>query len=118
MPSGIVTNTTRKYASASGMLWPGVLSARSSAGANSEPTMPITIEATMQNPSPLPKVVRAPMMSRAPKYWPTRTVVAMPKPNTAANSRNMTTLALAVAASALLPISRPTQIELIEPFSV
>jgi len=75
--------------------------------------------ATMvQNPTPAPKVRRAARMSPAPKCWPTRTVVAMPNPNTAANSRNMMTLALAVAASALSPSSRPTQTALIDPFSV
>jgi hypothetical protein len=42
----------------------------------------------------------------------------MPKPKTAAIVRNITMLTLAVAASAELPISRPTQIELTVPFSV
>ena len=41
----------------------------------------------------------------------------MPNPNVAANTRNITTLALAVAASALPPSIRPTQIALTVPFS-
>jgi hypothetical protein len=57
-------------------------------------------------------------MRRAPKFCPTRTVVAMPKPNTAAIIKNMMMLTLAVAASALSPISLPTQMELMVPFSV
>src|SRR5436305_15279627 len=44
-------------------------------------------------------------------------VEAIPKPNTKAVSRNMTMLALDVAASALSPRKRPTQMALIVPFS-
>jgi hypothetical protein len=65
-----------------------------------------------EKPTALPKVRRAPSMSRAPKRCPILTVPAMPKPNDALSSRNMMMLALAVAASASSPISRPTQIEL------
>src|SRR5947209_13590535 len=46
-----------------------------------------------------------------------RMVEAMPNPNTNAVSRNITMLALEVAASAPSPRSRPTQIALIVPFS-
>src|SRR3546814_14150450 len=46
------------------------------------------------------------------------TVAAMPKPKKAPNIRNMMMLALAVAASALLPRNCPTQIELTEPDNV
>ena len=56
-------------------------------------------------------------MSRAPKRWPILTVPAMPNPKARLETRNMMMLALAVAASAASPISRPTQIELIVPFS-
>src|SRR5690606_7682449 len=65
----------------------------------------------------VPKVRRAPSRLRAPKRWPILTVPAMPKPNAAEDTRNMMMLALAVAASAASPISRPTQIELIVPLS-
>ena len=41
----------------------------------------------------------------------------MPKPNTVPSIRNMTRLALAVAVSAASPRKRPTQIELMDPFS-
>ena len=41
----------------------------------------------------------------------------MPKPNTNEISRNMTILALDVAASAFSPRKRPTQIALTVPFS-
>ena len=50
----------------------------------------------------------------APNAWPMRMVEAMPKPNTKAISRNMTMLALEVAASASSPRKRPTQIALID----
>src|SRR5947209_12816803 len=46
-----------------------------------------------------------------------RMVEAIPKPNTKAVSRNITMLALEVAASAPSPRKRPTQIALIVPFS-
>ena len=52
-----------------------------------------------------------------PNAWPMRMVEAMPKPNTKAVSRNMTMLALDVAASASSPRKRPTQMALIVPFS-
>ena len=74
-------------------------------------------ESPRQNPTAVPKVRRAASMFRAPNAWPTFTVAAMPKPNTAAKTRNITTLALAVAASALAPSSRPTQTELTDPLS-
>src|SRR5436305_798593 len=44
-------------------------------------------------------------------------VEAIPKPNTKAVSRNITMLALDVAASAPSPRKRPTQMALIVPFS-
>src|SRR4051812_10189923 len=46
-----------------------------------------------------------------------RMVEAIPKPNTKAVSRNITILALDVAASAPSPRKRPTQIALTVPFS-
>src|SRR5206468_13120130 len=46
-----------------------------------------------------------------------RMVEAMPNPNTNAVSRNITMLALEVAASAPSPRRRPTQIALMVPFS-
>src|SRR4051794_36819776 len=46
-----------------------------------------------------------------------RMVEAIPKPNTKAIKRNMTILALDVAASASSPRKRPTQTALIDPFS-
>ena len=62
--------------------------------------------------APTPR--RTSSMSPAPKAWPMRTVAAMPNPNTSAKIRNMTMLALAVAARASLPIKRPTHTALIE----
>src|SRR6185369_10462207 len=82
------------------------------------PNTATTSESMTQKPVPAPKVCREAAMLRAPKCWPTLTVVAIEKPNTAENSRNMITLALAVAASALSPISRPTQTALTEPLRV
>src|SRR5688500_713199 len=70
-----------------------------------------------EKPTDVPNVRRAPSMSRAPKRWPILTVAAIPKPNAAPATRNMMMLALAVAASASSPISRPTQIELTVPES-
>src|SRR5690606_16125818 len=70
-----------------------------------------------EKPTAVPKVRRAPSISRAPKRWPIFTVPAMPKPNAAPATRNMMMLALTVAASASSPIRRPTQIELIVPLS-
>ena len=69
------------------------------------------------NPTAEPNARRAPSISRRPTDWPIRIVAAMPNPNTAENIRNMMMLALLVAASAPSPRKRPTQIELIEPFS-
>jgi hypothetical protein len=65
----------------------------------------------------VPNVRRAASTLPAPNDCPTFTVAAMPKPNTAAKTRNITTLALAVAASARSPSRRPTQIALIDPLS-
>lgn len=70
-----------------------------------------------QKPTTVPNVRRAPSMSLAPKRCPILTVPAMPKPKAVLDSKNIMILALAVAANAASPISRPTQIELTVPFS-
>ena len=69
------------------------------------------------DPPAVPNTRRAPSTSLRPHAWPMRMVEAMPKPNTKAVSRNITMLALEVAASASSPMKRPTQIALMVPFS-
>ena len=96
----------------------GVESRCNSLGDQIQPISAITADISTQKPRPEPNVRRAASTLRAPKCWPTRTVVAEPKPNTNANIRNITPLALVVAASAFSPSSRPTQIALIDPLSV
>ena len=95
----------------------GVASTRRIASANSQPSNAIRTDPTPTSPIAEPSARRAPSMSRRPIDWPTRMVAAMPNPNTALKVRNMMMLALLVAASAPSPRKRPTQIELIEPFS-
>src|SRR3546814_652601 len=62
---------------------------------------------------------RPPRSTRMTHSFPTRrsSDLAIARPNTPANSRNMIRLALVVAASARAPRKRPTHIELIEPLS-
>src|SRR3954469_21433954 len=60
---------------------------------------------------------RAASTSLRPHAWPMRMVEAIPNPKTNEVSRNITMLALDVAASALSPRKRPTQIALTVPFS-
>src|SRR5438445_1729249 len=65
----------------------------------------------------VPNTRRAASTSLRPHACPIRIVEAIPKPNTKAVSRNITMLALDVAARAPSPRKRPTQIALIVPFS-
>src|SRR5256885_14522781 len=77
--------------------------------------MPMVINA--KAPAAVPNTRRAPSTSFRPQAWPMRMVEAIPKPNTNEVSRNITMFELDVAASALSPRKRPTQIALIVPFS-
>src|SRR3546814_2489064 len=83
-----------------------------------QPTIAMTTEKISARPITPPVARRAASMSPRPIDWPMSTVAAMPKPKKAPNIRNMMMLALAVAASALLPRNCPTQIELTEPDNV
>src|SRR5690606_2207578 len=96
---------------------PGVASQSSKVGAPSQPIAATVRVSMKEKPMAVPKVRRAPSRLRAPKRCPIFTVPAMPKPKAAEETRNMMMLALAVAARASSPIRRPTQIELIVPFS-
>ena len=117
-PNGIETMITRKYANASGCASGGVDIRRSSWGAKIQPSSAMIAESPVQNPTPPPNASRAPTMSRAPNLRPTSTVVAIPNPKTVPNAKNISVLALAVAASAFSPSSRPTHTVLIEPLMV
>src|SRR4249919_2026542 len=114
---GMAMKITRRYASASGAASAGVPSTARIAGDRNQPATAIRMVAKPKAPAAVPKMRRAPSTSFRPQYWPIRMVEAMPKPNTNAFSRNITILALDVAASACSPRKRPTQMALIVPFN-
>ncbi len=68
-------------------------------------------------PVAVPMTRRTDSTSRRPIFCPIKMVVAMEKPNSAENIRNMISPALADAARASSPRNWPIQIELTELFS-
>src|SRR4051794_1998015 len=79
--------------------------------------MAIRMLVSSNDPAAVPNTRRAWSTSFRPHAWPMRMVEAMPKPNTNEVNRNITMLALEVAANAPSPRKRPTQIALTVPFS-
>src|SRR3546814_16557426 len=86
-------------------------------GAASQLAMVISTPAIRNRPPLVPTARRIFATSPRPALCPTRIEVAIARPNTPANSRNMIRLALVVAASARAPRKPPPHTELIEPLS-
>ena len=86
-------------------------------GLKNQPPIATKTLSRLKKPTAVPKARRAASTSRRPNACAIRIELAMEKPKVKALARNITMLALAVAASASSPIRRPTQAELIDPFS-
>jgi hypothetical protein len=96
----------------------GVLMARSRRLLRNQPPADISMESNAKNVALVPTTRFASRRLPAPICWPTRMVADIERPNTPPNRRNITLLALEVAASDASPRNRPTQTVLTEPFSV
>ena len=107
----------RRYASAKGSAAGGVSIHTSTWRAAGMPIAAITTDSPMKNVALVPITQRACFRSSRPIACATRMLAAMPTPNTAPSSRNITLFALAVAVSACSPRKRPTHTALMEPLS-
>src|SRR5689334_12486634 len=115
--NGTARKMMRRYVTAKGRASAGVPMRCNIASQQKKPMAAITADVLVKNVALVPITRLAYVTSFRPRAWPTKIVVAIPKPNIALMRKNKIALAFDEAVSADSPRKRPIHIALIEPLS-
>jgi len=96
----------------------GVLSSSRMSGENAKPSAPVMTDRMKKKLVLVPTTFFASSIRRAPRFCPSRMTDAIEMPKLRLIRKNIRKFALDVAARAVSPSRRPTQIALMEPFNV